>query len=289
MPTTEKSNLKSRKIDNYVNGAISGVTSILFTQPLQCIRTTMMVTYKDGKPSGLFYTIKRIFSEEGIRGFYRGLTPTILKNTIGGSLYFGLLENNKNFVRKFNLNDNLKNFLSSAAARGIQCVVINPLIVTSTRFEVIGFNSYKNIFDALWRIRLEEGWTGFFKGLKPFMFKEIPSTAMFFTIYEKLKTLIAPIEFINPKYKISLSSFIAATIVTILNNPLDVIRTRVQYLHFSNNVNHNYHGIIKGVINIFQTEGIRGLTLGIVPRLFRRSISNTIVWTVYESLKLKNK
>lgn len=270
---------------NMINGAVSGFFTVFITQPLQVIRTSMMVTYLDGKPSGFIKMIKTLYKQEGIKGFYRGFFPTLIKTPIGSAVYFGSLEYNKIFLQKINLSKTVLNFSSSALARFIQCVVTNPLLVVVTRFEVIGFNSYKNLFDALKKIKKEEGLKGFTVGLKPLIYKEVPTAAMFYTLYEIFKKIIHNLGFFNLQLQASLSAILANTILTFFNNPIDVIRTRLQYLHYSRNKNHNYKGIIQGIILIAQTEGLKGLTLGIVPRILKRATASAIAWTIYESLK----
>jgi hypothetical protein len=69
---------------------------------------------------------------------------------------------------------------------------------------------------------------------------------------------------------------------------LDVIRTRTQYYHISQNPNHMYRGIIHGFVKIYKLEGLRGLCAGIVPRFMKRALASIVVWTIYETLKVKS-
>jgi hypothetical protein len=271
---------------NMINGAISGFFTVFITQPLQVTRTSMMVTYLDGKPYSFTRIIKDLYKQEGLRGFYRGFFPTLLKTPIGSAIYFTSLEHNKHFLSQYHSNKTTLNFLASAIARLYQCVLTNPLLVAVTRFEVIGFHSYNNLIDAIIKIKREEGWKGFTTGLKPLVIKEVPTAAMFYTLYETFKKLIHNFGFINLQLQASLSAILANILLTFLNNPIDVIRTRLQYLHFSANENHNYKGVISGIIKIAKTEGIKGLTVGIIPRVLKRAVGSAIAWTIYETLKV---
>ena len=81
-----------------------------------------------------------IFEREGIKGYYRGFLPSIIKNTMNSGTYFSTLYYLRIMFQKTNLmSDNWVNFWSSAIARGIQSVLSNPLIVIKTRLEVLGF------------------------------------------------------------------------------------------------------------------------------------------------------
>jgi len=271
-----------------INGFLSGVLTAFITQPLQVSRTSMVVTYIHDRPSGFIEILKKIFREEGIKGFYRGFIPNLIKSPIGSAIYYSTLERNKRFFKKKNnFSDTGINFISSAIARTTQCVLVNPLLVVITRFEVIGFNSYTSLFDALVKIKLEEGYKGYFIGLKPLLIKEIPTSAMFYALYEKFKKLWRSFGVEDIKLIASTSAMMANIIITVINNPLDVLRTRMQYLHFSKNEKHMYKGVISGVFQIAKSEGVKGLLVGMVPRVIKRATAGTVSWTLYETLKIK--
>ena len=77
-------------------------------------------------------------------------------------------------------------------------------------------------------------------------------------------------------------------ILVLMTNPLEVIRTRQQYQHFSTNPDHSYNNISQGFLRIYEYEGINGFFVGIFPRLIKKGFGSIIVWTVYESLKSKS-
>jgi hypothetical protein len=272
-----------------INGFFAGTFSAFITQPLQVTRTSMMVTYINDKPSGFIQIIKRIYKEEGLKGFYRGFLPSLLKSPIGSAIYYSSLERNKRFLKKSNyFGEKSTNFISSALARISQCILLNPLLVVITRFEVVGFNSYTSLIDAFIKIKKEEGFRGYFLGLKPLLIKEIPTSAMFYMLYEIFKNFWRNSGFTNTQFIAASSAMMSNVIITVLNNPLDVIRTRLQYLHFSKNENHKYKGVISGIVHIAKHEGAKGLLVGMLPRVIKRATAGSVTWTIYETLKEKN-
>ncbi len=82
-----------------------------------------------------------------------------------------------------------------------------------------------------------------------------------------------------------MAAVVANVILTVFNNPFDVIRTRLQYLHFSKIEHHDYRGIFHGIYYIAKQEGLRGLTVGMIPRMLKRSTGSAIAWTTYETLQ----
>jgi hypothetical protein len=272
---------------NYINGALSGLLTVFITQPFQVIRTSMMVTYLDGKTSGFIHITKRLFQEEGLKGFYRGLTPTIIKTPIATGVYFSTLERSKSAIdENIKISTNTRNFIASGFARSIQCIIANPILLIITRFEVIGFKSYNSFLHAFIKIKQEEGFLGYFKGLKALLVKEVPTGAIFYVLYESFKFALHNMGINSIQLLSSTSAMTANIILTVLNNPFDVIRTRLQYHHFSKIDHHDYRGIFSGIYYIAKNEGLRGLCVGMIPRMLKRSTGSAIAWTVYETLQV---
>jgi hypothetical protein len=279
---------KNNKFNNYLNGAVSGFLSVFFTQPFQVIRTSMTVTYHNHEPPKITHIINRLFKEEGIRGFYRGFKPTVIGAPFAAGFYFLSLETNKRFLQNFkNINKNSHNFISAALARVVQCLLTNPVLLVITRFEVIG-NTYKSFLNSFLSIYKEEGFKGYFQGLRPYLLKEVPTGALFYTFYEIFKTCFNGLGILNIQLKALMSAVLANTILTVFNNPLEVLRTRIQYFHISRIGHHNYQGLVRGIVYIAKVEGLSGLLVGVIPRLMKRTLGSTVVWTTYETLKALN-
>jgi hypothetical protein len=54
--------------------------------------------------------------------------------------------------------------------------------------EVLGFKEYNNFFDAVVKIMKNEGYGGFFTGLKISLIRDVPFAGIFYPIYEVSKT-----------------------------------------------------------------------------------------------------
>jgi hypothetical protein len=292
--------MNSKTLSDALNGGASASFTAFLTQPLQVIRTSMIVIYKEGKVSKMKDIYSRILKEEGYKGFYRGLVPSLLKTTIGSAIYFATLERIKDIFHKKHIEDRLKNkdqkykhnfvnFTSAAVARFIQTTLINPIYVIKTRYEVVGFKSYNSIMDAIIKIKRDEGYKAYFYGLRQTLAKDVPSSAVFYSLYEFFKRVYSHYFGIKNLQILATSSSLTTNIILIfLTNPFDVLRTRLQFQHFSQNSQHKYKGIISGIYHISKEEGYRGLCVGIVPRFMKKAISSIIVWTSYETLKLQS-
>ena len=84
-----------------------------------------------------------IYKNEGIKGFSRGLTAGLVKNSFSAGQYFSMLFYTELLLRKMNLfSDPTIHFSAGAITRAFMSVASNPIIVIKTRLEVVGFNEY---------------------------------------------------------------------------------------------------------------------------------------------------
>jgi solute carrier family 25 citrate transporter 1 len=78
------------------------------------------------------------------------------------------------------------------------------------------------------------------------------------------------------------SGFVAACIGPLLNNPFDVVKTRMQAAR--NSGQQQYKGFADCLVTIARTEGALALWKGLVPRLARTPPGQAIVWAVSDQI-----
>ena len=182
-----------------------------------------------------------IYRREGLLGYMRGLTPSIMKNTLTAGSYFSCLYYIENLLKRTQmLSDSWVSFFASASSRTIQSLISNPLIVIKTRFEVVGFSEYSGVTDALRKILANEGIAGLFTGLKISLIRDVPFSGIFYPIYNFFKTYLMLVlmqgkngnsdnRTMNLAIATSMASFCANIVCCCITHPLDLIRTRVYF------------------------------------------------------------
>lgn len=75
-------------------GAIAGVLVSAFFQPLEILKIALIMAPNNtasvsNQVSSVF---KGIINDNGWKGFWKGLTPAIIKNSLGSSFYFFVLK-----------------------------------------------------------------------------------------------------------------------------------------------------------------------------------------------------
>jgi hypothetical protein len=135
---------------------------------------------------------RTIYNSEGALGFMRGLSPSILKCFITSGTYFSTLYYFEENIKKLNmLSASQVHFTASCMARVVQSVISNPIILIKSRLEVIGFNEYNSIMDAVRKIYLQEGFFGFWTGIKVSLIRDVPFSGTFYPIYNFIKVYMA--------------------------------------------------------------------------------------------------
>ncbi|CAH9117811.1 unnamed protein product [Cuscuta epithymum] len=172
---------------SYISGAFAGCAATVGSYPFDLLRTILA---SQGEPKvypSLRSAFVDILETRGIRGLYSGLSPTLVEIIPYAGLQFGTYDTFKRWTMLF---------LCGLAAGTCAKVVCHPLDVVKKRFQIEGLkrhprygaqvklNAYRNMYDALSRILLQEGWAGLYKGIVPSVIKAAPAGAVTFAAYE---------------------------------------------------------------------------------------------------------
>ncbi|KAI8993658.1 mitochondrial carrier domain-containing protein [Pilobolus umbonatus] len=276
-----------------VAGASAGIISSMITCPLDVVKTRIQnqggfervqLEYK-----GTLGTLRRIRYEEGFKGLYRGLGPTIAGYLPTWAIYFTVYDYCKLNWAQYLGKEGREWLLhiASAMTAGMSCTTLtNPLWLIRTRFMTQTAQSsyhYKSILDAFITIAQKEGIRGLYKGLGPSLIGA-SHIAIQFPLYEELKSIIIKREKELNTVNILLASSTTKLIASTITYPHEVIRTRLQMQVAEP---FKYKGILHAIKVISQEEGIRGFYRAIPTNLIRTVPASSVSILVYEMILKK--
>ena len=76
-------------------GSIAGGTAAALTTPLDVVKTRIMLSKDNARISFMFY---KIYSQEGIGAFFKGIGPRVCWISIGGFIFLGAYEGVRNII-----------------------------------------------------------------------------------------------------------------------------------------------------------------------------------------------
>ena len=234
-----------------------------------------------GKYNGTVPSLWRIWKEEGTRGMYKGLQPTIIGYLPSMGIYFALYGYTKKIFMGHFENQTLVHLLSAVTASSVSTTVTNPLWVVRTRMMLKEKGEWLGTWSALKNLWAREQWRGLYSGLGPSLLG-ITHVAINFPIYERLKTWQH--ERLQSEQlglvHILQCSMIAKICATLTTYPHEVLRTRVQ----NQRMYRSYLGVWGTAKRMLREEGLRSFYRGLPTTIMRVVPANAITFLTYEGV-----
>ncbi|XP_047974842.1 mitochondrial carrier protein CoAc2-like isoform X1 [Salvia hispanica] len=188
-----------------VAGSFAGGTAVLFTYPLDLVRTKLAYQVvessktavqrharKDIIYNGIRDCFSRIYKEAGMRGLYRGVAPSLYGIFPYAGLKFYFYEEMKRHVPEDRKKDITVKLVCGSVAGLLGQTFTYPLDVVRRQMQVqrliISDSSpTKGTVESLVAIVRMQGWKQLFSGLSINYLKVVPSVAIGFTVYDVMK------------------------------------------------------------------------------------------------------
>jgi solute carrier family 25 citrate transporter 1 len=145
---------------------------------------------------------------------------------------------------------------------------------------------YTNVIQTAFLIVKEEGLGALYKGVIPTMLRQGCNQAVNFTAYNYIKREVMARQGTDSldSWQSLLIGGLSGGMGPLVNNPLDVVKTRLQKQVITPGKTPKYTGLGQACLKIGREEGLLALWKGITPRLLRIMPGQAITFMTYEAV-----
>ncbi|XP_071963115.1 mitochondrial 2-oxodicarboxylate carrier-like [Antedon mediterranea] len=271
-----------------VAGGTAGFVEVSLMQPLDLIKTRFQIqSIHTEQYSSIGDCIKKIYQNEGILSFYKGILPPILADVPKRATKFFTFEQYKQLFSFGAPSPTALSFTLAGLASGVtEGFLINPFEVVKVRLQAENQVFSKQI--SAWsmaKVIVHEngfGLSGLNKGLTSTLFRHGIFNMIYFSFYHNIKGYMKPyqdkkLEFLR-KFMIGLTG---GSIASCINIPFDVAKSRIQGPQPT--AGHiKYKTCLRTIHTVYVEEGVKALYKGLLPKMLRLGPGGAIMLLVNE-------
>mmetsp|Transcript_28606 Transcript_28606/g.48583 ORF Transcript_28606/g.48583 Transcript_28606/m.48583 type:complete len:287 (-) Transcript_28606:378-1238(-) len=266
-------------------GCIAGGIEATCVWPMEYIKTQLQLKQAATLPySGVYSGISYTVRTTGIVSLYRGLIPTLLGSMPKAGIRFGGNASFRDVLR--NKDDGIVSIgatLLAGTLAGMSEAVMAVTPIETVKTKCIEMN--KSFVSGLRYILATHGISGLYKGLTPTMIKQGSNQGLRFMWFSEYKAVITGTRDTNNQrslssYEALIGGMSAGCFSTILNNPVDFLKTRMQGVS-----SRKYTSTLDCLLKSVKDEGVSVLYRGVVPRLGRVIPGQGIIFMSFEMIQ----
>lgn len=267
----------------FIAGAVAGAAAKTVTAPLDRIKLLMQThgirATEESTQRGIGFVeaITKIGKEEGIKGYWKGNLPQVIRVIPYSAVQLFVYEFYKKLFKGKNEQLSVLGRLAAGACAGMTSTLVTyPLDVLRLRLAVDP--ACKTMSQVAINMMREEGLGSFYRGLGPSLIGIAPYIAVNFCIFDLVKKSL-PEEY-RKKTEVSFATaIISASFATILCYPLDTIRRQMQMKGSP------YKTVLDAFPGIIARDGVIGLYRGFVPNALKNLPNSSIRLTTFDASK----
>lgn len=278
-----------------IPGNVCAIVSA-FLNPIDVTKIRMQNQSSTPRYHGLVSGALLIYSEEGMRGWCKGITSSMLRELLYSSIRIGSYEPIRAFLSKAMSDDGrskgnqscaIVKYTSALISGGVGSAIANPLDLIKIRFQSIlpgDIPPYKSNYIALKSIYYKEGlYNGLYKGWVVTSSRAAVLTSAQVGSYDSIKNnLLINVFHMEEGFKLHfISSMLAGIITCTVTNPIDVVKSR-----YMSDLEGKYKSPIQVINSTFRNDGLIGFMKGWTPSYMRLGPHTVISFLLIEKIRL---
>ncbi|CAF4475104.1 unnamed protein product, partial [Rotaria socialis] len=185
-------------ITELITSGLSVSIANLITLPIDVLKVRLqlanaaMTTSQSSIKAGLIETTKNVYQKEGIRAFYSGFTPAILRGLFYGGVRLGAYGPIKNMLKRLVSDDNkssivfARNITAGCLSGSMAAITSNPMDLCKTKLQTKN-TIYKSSAHVIKDVIQHYGVKGLWVGTVPAAFRTAVLTATQCVTYDHAK------------------------------------------------------------------------------------------------------
>ncbi|KAK2752832.1 hypothetical protein FQN55_005966 [Onygenales sp. PD_40] len=279
----------------FAAGAVAGVSEILVMYPLDVVKTRVQLQTGKGAGeeayNGMVDCFRKIIKNEGFSRLYRGISAPILMEAPKRATKFAANDSWGAFYRSFfgieKTNQPLA-ILTGATAGATESFVVVPFELVKIRLQdKASAGKYNGMIDVVKKIVQQEGPLAMYNGLESTLWRHILWNAGYFGCIFQIRSQL-PTPEPGDKAKQMRNDLIAGSIGgtagTILNTPMDVVKSRIQNSPKVAGSVPKYNWAWPALGTIMKEEGFGALYKGFTPKVLRLGPGGGILLVVFTTV-----
>ncbi|XP_072256829.1 solute carrier family 25 member 48 isoform X1 [Pyxicephalus adspersus] len=299
------------QVDDFVAGYLGGAASVIVGHPLDTVKARLQAGQGYGNT---FNCILRIYRNENVAGFFKGMSFPLASIAIYNSVVFGVYSNAQRFISQHRHTDrkcsrDLIDLTCASMLAGLVSVGIGgPVDLVKIKLQMQAQTSlseglslnqktslfyyqttYRGPIHCVYCILRQEGFTGMYRGAGAMILRDVPGYCIYFIPYTYICEWLTLDHHNTPSaFSVWLAGGIAGAISWGTATPMDVVKTRLQA---DGLYKQKYKGVKDCISQSYQNEGLQVFFRGFTVNAIRGFPMSAAMFLTYElSLKaLKTK
>eukprot|EP00941_MAST-03F_sp_MAST-3F-sp1_P005499 g5499.t1 len=185
---------KTNYLKRLAAGGIAGATSITIFNPLEVLKTKMMIFSGSQRQLSMLQVAKTIYKADGIVGFWAGYKPNIARVFLVNAAELGTYDEAKSHLVPVTGDNVFAHVGASTVAAFTSAFVSGPADVVKTRLMnqsgIVGGAKYNGMLHVLIKTVKDEGIFALWKGANSVIVRKVLWCSIFFSSYEKVRVVV---------------------------------------------------------------------------------------------------
>eukprot|EP01120_Amphizonella_sp_Union-15-10_P002725 TRINITY_DN13026_c0_g1_i1.p1 TRINITY_DN13026_c0_g1~~TRINITY_DN13026_c0_g1_i1.p1 ORF type:complete len:301 (-),score=50.34 TRINITY_DN13026_c0_g1_i1:69-971(-) len=282
----------------FLLGGLSCMVASVITNPIDVLKVRLQLQgelLKKIQPveyKGVLKMTTNIVKEEGIRGLYKGISASLLREGSYSTIRMGGYDVMKDVLKCTDPNHTplWKKLLAGGTSGMVGAAIANPTDLIKVRMQSEGKLAqgqnprYNSLTHAFHHIYKNEGLAGLYKGVSPTAQRAALLTAAQLSSYDHIKHFFLNMGVKEGKNLQFISSIFAGFVCAVVTSPIDVVKTRVMNQQVSG-AQLKYSSTWDCISKISKAEGLLGFYKGFLPNWMRIGPHTIITFLAYEHLR----